>query len=144
MSGQRGLFCYLFPLINLVRLSSAHWTMLKCPRSTGDDALCRGGQRQRIPSEWKASSGEEDTMGNRWRWVMWPLFSKTVLPRNTFMILCMWDITFDCVRLICCSWKSQPLWVCSAEGFPDQVNCKFANWLVIEIIFIRIGIISPF
>lgn len=41
--------------------------------SIGGDALCCGGQRQRISSEWKTSFGEEDTVGNCRRWVMWPL-----------------------------------------------------------------------
>lgn len=38
---------------------------VKCLHSTGDHALCRGGQRQRISSQWKTNSGEEDSVGNR-------------------------------------------------------------------------------
>lgn len=32
------------------------------------------------------------------------------------------DLAFDFVWFVCSSWKSKPLWVRPAEGFPDQVN----------------------
>lgn len=63
--GTGACFVTLFLLINLVRLSLVRGTMLKCLHSTGDHALCRGGQRQRISSQWKTNSGEEDSVGNR-------------------------------------------------------------------------------
>lgn len=37
--------------------------------SIGGDALCRGGQRQRISSERQTSSGKEDAVGDCGRWV---------------------------------------------------------------------------
>lgn len=47
--------------------------------SIGDNALCCGGQRQRISSKRKTSSGEEDTVGNCRRWVVWPFLKLQLL-----------------------------------------------------------------
>lgn len=88
MSGHLGMFCHLFSPINLAGVSLVLWTMLTCLPSTGDHALCRGGQRQRIPSEWKKNSRQEDSVGNRWRLSTWPLFTNTLPTRNFIMNWC--------------------------------------------------------
>lgn len=49
------------PQTSLTAVRSSSW---KCLASAGGDALCCGGQRQRISSEWQASFGQEDRMGS--------------------------------------------------------------------------------
>lgn len=86
----------LFATLNRVEMSL----------SIGGDALCCGGQRQRISSEWQTSSGEEDSVGDCRRWVIWPVFS-VIYSHNIEMILMVsgkgQDVTLDSVQFFCCS-----------------------------------------
>lgn len=73
-----GHVVYLFHLIKPCAALFGTLNRVEMSLSIGGDALCRGGQRQRISSEWQTSSGEEDSMGNRRRWVIWPFLISNI------------------------------------------------------------------
>lgn len=67
-----GHVVYLFHLIKNCAALFDTLNRVEMSLSIGGDALCCGGQRQRISSEWQTSSGEEDSLGDYRRWEIFP------------------------------------------------------------------------
>lgn len=67
-----GHVVYLFHLIKNCAALFDTLNHVEMSLSIGGDALCCGGQRQRISSEWQTSSGEEDSLGDYRRWEIFP------------------------------------------------------------------------
>lgn len=40
----------------------------------GDDPICRGGQWSGVPGQWQEAAGEENQVGNHWRYNSHPFF----------------------------------------------------------------------
>lgn len=64
----------------------------------GDDPICRGGQWPGVPGQWPEAAGEENQVGNHWRYNSFPFFSPISVPFLFFYLNLLWETRWDTIR----------------------------------------------